>query len=166
MSSIGSSGESLSALLSLISDPVTHKARLDELLSAQGKIDKGNADLTAASAKFDAERKQLDLALKAHQQVINDRAAEHAAILAKAKSFDDREIAVSQREDAVQTKETALTAARESFETVSGAKGRELTDREKKLADGEAMLSAAQLGLQAGQKALEARMARLKELTQ
>ena len=39
MSSIGSSGESLSALLAVIADPATHKARLDEQLQAEAKAD-------------------------------------------------------------------------------------------------------------------------------
>ena len=166
MSSIGSSGESLSALLSLISDPATHKARLDELLSAQGKLDKASAGVAVTQAKTDAARQQLTADVSEHKKVVGDFAAEREAILAKAKEFDDREAAVSQREDAAQTREVELTAAQESFETISGAKGKELTDREKKLADGEVMLSAAQADLQAGQKALEVRMARLNELTQ
>lgn len=166
MSGIGSSGDTLAALLNLVADPSTHKKRLDELRAAEASSVAAANKLTSTRAQITQDQEALDATVKAHRQTVADFKTERESILTKAASFDARETAVAAKEKSASIAQSALETAQKLFEDKSNFQQAALDKREAETLATEAAQSALAKQLSEMKTDLETKLSAIRKLAQ
>lgn len=165
MSGIGGSGHhELFSLLRLITNPQEYEQKLSEFTARRDEAIAAQSDLAAAQQDLADKQATLQKAADDHATAVQSFESDKAHILAKSAEFDQREAAVTSRENAIASFEDRHKAIVSDFENQSSSKTADLNAREASIVDRENNAKAREDALAVNEAAVAQKLSQLRAI--